>query len=46
MYITKTQQHEERQHAYKVNAMNVHNRNNLLTSFTTLNMGVLILYSS
>ena len=26
MYITKNQQHEETQHAYKVNAMNVHNK--------------------
>ena len=26
MYITKNQQHEETQHADKVNAMNVHNK--------------------
>ena len=26
MYIIKNQQHEETQHAYKVNAMNVHNK--------------------
>ena len=27
MYITKNQQHEETQHADKVNTMNVHNKN-------------------